>query len=675
MVIKVVRRVVNFFLALLLVIAILGPVEITARATSAEDALEAMLQKYPSGSYFTLNGKACVHGSNATKCPVCGYGGNNSCANCSLISISKANHVSIPAGQGCAHTCLGFATYFLNQVFGNNISEKSQVGSGFGSKNSASTFSDAQMGDIVYFYNAKKQYCHAGIFIKQTESGIVLYDCNRTGTSKVFYGEVSYKNLPYTYCKIFRASNAENIDQRPEQGKIVKVVMTQSGKWNVKIPANYKLICYDSANAAQQSAYWMSAKSAAYTLTCTKKATLSDGTIRYFFISGDDKELWFDYTNKMSVADQTAKTYTVSFNANGGQVSVNSKSVTSGSTYGTLPTPSRSGYTFDGWYTAKSGGSQVTASTKVELTNNQTLYAHWTVASKSYTITFDANGGSVSKSSMTVTYGKKYGTLPTPKRSGYTFNFWYYDDSSNGTCVTVTSESTVRITKNTTLCANWTKINTDTGTSNNTYEVMLSVNGGSVSTGSITVENGSTYGTLPTPTRSGYTFAGWYTAKSGGTKITSSTKVNLTSDQTLYALWWSPWSSWSTTKTTASSTRQVETEKVKVSNAYTQYRYGRYIADGHDCWCSTYLENLPYVSGRASLDYSEWTNTRYVESGKHWTCGYCSGNHIHVHHYDSQGRPAWVEYKSPSGQSYYWEETRTVSAVYETQYRYRDLTY
>lgn len=452
-------------------------------------------------------------------------------------------------------------------------------------------------------------------------------------------------------------------------------VVETSGDWKVTIPANYKLICYDSANAAQQSAYWMSAKSAAYTLTCTKKATLSDGTIRYFFVSGDNKELWFNYTNKMSVVDQTIKTYTVSFNANGGQVSVNSKSVTSGSTYGTLPTPSRSGYTFDGWYTAKSGGSQITASTKVELTNNQTLYAHWTVASKSYTITFDANGGSVSKSSMTVTYGGKYGALPTPKRSGYTFNFWYYDDSSNGTCVTVTSESTVKITKNTTLYASWTKTNTDTGTNNSTYKVTLSVNGGSVSTGSITVENGSTYGTLPTPTRSGYTFAGWYTAKSGGTKITSSTKVNLTSDQTLYALWWSPWSSWSTTKTTASSTRQVETEKVKVSNAYTQYRYGRYIADGHDCWCSTYLENLPYVSGRASLDYSEWTNTRYVESGKHWTCGHCSGNHIHVHHYDSQGRPAWVEYKSPSGQSYYWEETRTASAVYETQYRYRDLTY
>ena len=70
--------------------------------------------------------------------------------------------------------------------------------------------------------------------------------------------------------------------------------------------------------------------------------------------------------------------YTVSLNANGGSCSTTSKSVTYSSTYGTLPIPTRGGYTFNGWYTASSGGSKVTSSTIVSATNNHTLYAQWT---------------------------------------------------------------------------------------------------------------------------------------------------------------------------------------------------------------------------------------------------------------------------------------------------------
>ena len=52
-----------------------------------------------------------------------------------------------------------------------------------------------------------------------------------------------------------------------------------------------------------------------------------------------------------------------------------------------------------------------------------------------------------------------------------------------------------------------------------------------------TIVNGSTYGDLCTPYREGYTFLGWYTETSGGTKVTSSTKVEVTSNQTIYAKW------------------------------------------------------------------------------------------------------------------------------------------
>ena len=64
-------------------------------------------------------------------------------------------------------------------------------------------------------------------------------------------------------------------------------------------------------------------------------------------------------------ANATANKYTVSFNENGGGTpSSTSIEVTYNSTYGTLPTISRTGYTFDGWFTAASGGTQIIADTK-----------------------------------------------------------------------------------------------------------------------------------------------------------------------------------------------------------------------------------------------------------------------------------------------------------------------
>ena len=70
--------------------------------------------------------------------------------------------------------------------------------------------------------------------------------------------------------------------------------------------------------------------------------------------------------------------YTVTFDANGGIVPIASKEVVKGNTYGELPQPVREGYTFSGWFTSADGGEQVNESTVVALTENRTLYAHWT---------------------------------------------------------------------------------------------------------------------------------------------------------------------------------------------------------------------------------------------------------------------------------------------------------
>lgn len=144
-------------------------------------------------------------------------------------------------------------------------------------------------------------------------------------------------------------------------------------------------------------------------------------------------------------------TYPVTFNANGGTVSTKSKNVTIGKTYGTLPTPTRTGYDFDGWYTRESGGTKVNNTTSVGTNPPTTLYAHW--IAKKYTVTLDANGGTVSMASRTATYGSKYPALPDATRTGgYTFDGWY-TQKTGGT--KVDDNTTVTTAANHTLYAHW----------------------------------------------------------------------------------------------------------------------------------------------------------------------------------------------------------------------------
>lgn len=199
-------------------------------------------------------------------------------------------------------------------------------------------------------------------------------------------------------------------------------------------------------------------------------------------------------------------------------------------TNATITVPKKTGYTFHGYCTSTNGnGTQyITSAGKVyndlyKVNKNQTLYAWWTA--NTYTVTFNANGGSTSTSSKTVTYASTYGELPTPTRTGYTFKGWF--TSASGT-TQITSSTKVSITAAQTLYAQWTA---------NTYTVTFNANGGTTPTASKSVSYASTYGTLPTPTRLGYSFNGWFTAITGGTKITSSTQVSITANQTLYAQW------------------------------------------------------------------------------------------------------------------------------------------
>lgn len=215
---------------------------------------------------------------------------------------------------------------------------------------------------------------------------------------------------------------------------------------------------------------------------------------------------------------------TITFDPNGGTIKAGdsgTKSVKYGNQILLLPTAVLDGYKFEGWYTSATGGTRILPTTKVETTNNITYYAHWKL--KNVIVTFEYNGATSGNSNANkeVIVSNEYGSLPSPLKAGHTFAGWYLD---SGLTQAINSNSIVTITTNHTLYAKWTP---------NTYTITFNGNGGNSST--LKLNYGAALGNLPTSTRTGYTFAGWYTTSTGGTKITNTTLV--TGNVTYYAHW------------------------------------------------------------------------------------------------------------------------------------------
>ena len=149
----------------------------------------------------------------------------------------------------------------------------------------------------------------------------------------------------------------------------------------------------------------------------------------------------------------TGDEVTITFDPNGGTLNAGeeTKAVQHNGTYGEMPTPIRSGYHFDGWYTEKDGGTKVDANTSVATKEAHTLYARWSEAK--YNITLDPNGGNLANATKEVTYNSPYGTLPTPNRAGYDFDGWF-TEKDGGT--KVEASTVVTAAEPHTLYAHWT---------------------------------------------------------------------------------------------------------------------------------------------------------------------------------------------------------------------------
>ncbi len=173
----------------------------------------------------------------------------------------------------------------------------------------------------------------------------------------------------------------------------------------------------------------------------------------------------YDAKTGTCVAEQS---YTVSFEANGG---TGGQSTNVAATYGqampaiSTTAPTRTGYTFTGWYDAASGGTRYydadgTSARNWDKTANTTLYAQW--AANTYTISFNANGGTGGQTAdVTATYGAAMPAISAtaPTRTGYTFAGWY-DNATSGTKYYNANGTSARNwdkTANTTLYAQWSE--------------------------------------------------------------------------------------------------------------------------------------------------------------------------------------------------------------------------
>ena len=190
----------------------------------------------------------------------------------------------------------------------------------------------------------------------------------------------------------------------------------------------------------------------------------------------------------------------------------------------TLTRPTRTGYTLKGWYTASSGGTKVGNGGDVykPSANGTTIYAQWEKdASAEYTLTINAGAGTATgETTITGAPGTTVTMLNPYPPSGYTIIF----NENNGYCSTSSITTAYSF-------SGWTVTSGYGSVSGRTYTFG---NGNGTVTASY-YQNGAY---LPTATRSGYTFKGWYTYSSGGSKAGSAGEYYYPSSNiTLYAQW------------------------------------------------------------------------------------------------------------------------------------------
>ncbi len=226
-------------------------------------------------------------------------------------------------------------------------------------------------------------------------------------------------------------------------------------------------------------------------VTIEKKSSLEAGTVLTNISTATigDIEL---------VALWVQNNYAITYNANGGSLS---ETPTENYVYGdevTLPTPTREGYTFAGWYNNSNYIGSEVATISSEEFGNKEFWAKWTV--NTYNVTLNINEGEINSGNVTNYIYDVVTILPQDvTKTGYNFAGWFDNENCEGTAITQINKGT---TDDQEFWAKWTA---------KTYTVTLQTNNGTINDGNLTSYTYGVGATLPTDiTKTGYTFVGWF---------------------------------------------------------------------------------------------------------------------------------------------------------------------
>lgn len=246
-------------------------------------------------------------------------------------------------------------------------------------------------------------------------------------------------------------------------------------------------------------------------------------------LTGDLQGIW----DTAVTVSAPVTTYTISYNANNGSGAPSSQTKTHGANLTLSSTkPTRTGYTFAGWATTATGAVAYQPGGTYTGNANQTLFAVWTA--NTYTITYDANGGTGTPSSQTKTHNISINLSSTrPTRAGYTFKGW----ATSASATTATHQSGTAYTANSgiTLYAVWEmEIQVI-----NYAEIRYNANGGSgVPDSQVTIRGVSITLSNMRPTRADYTFRGWATSASATAATHQPGEAYVANSAvTFYAVW------------------------------------------------------------------------------------------------------------------------------------------
>ena len=465
------------------------------------NGVKVPLNEWPVGSYWTTDGKK-------------------------RTSTSGNASLSLDGGW----ECYGFARYVYYKVFGvhensSNDTEK-VVGSMAASSITLTYLKNLFLdGTVVPGAHIRtKASGHSMIYMGADSTYIYTYECNSAsaGSDGVYPCDVTVRRRNWTQMYNYLTIQKAGID----------FISQPKNAGNVAAYDGYLYTQYNDPDGVHS----INAQAAVGNEVGT--IPTEDGSGRGYVVvtqySSDGK---WGYVNYKGIVGWTrlyepyiklVGAYTcpvVTFNANGGSVGTASKKVYINTPYGTLPTPTRTGYYFAGWYTAASGGSLVKEDTNVSITSNQTLYAQWTPYT--YTVSYNANGGTGAPGNQTKTHGQSL-TLSSvkPTKDGYTFQGW--STTLNGS-VQYNPGSAYTGNANLTLYAVW---------SPKTYTISYNANGGTGAPASQTKVYGQNL-TLSNvrPTKDGYTFQGWSTILYGTVAYQPGGQFGENRSMTLYAVW------------------------------------------------------------------------------------------------------------------------------------------